>query len=98
MATQLIEVDAEQPDPDAIARAAAVLRKGRVVAIPTDTLYGLAADPWNPSAVARVFAIKGRPEDRALPLVAADIDQVRQWIGELTPLPVGSRNASGPDR
>ena len=78
-----VVVDPVQPDPVAVAGAAATLRGGGVVAIPTDTLYGLAADPWNQAAVARVFAIKGRPDDRALPLVAADIDQVKQWIGEL---------------
>jgi L-threonylcarbamoyladenylate synthase len=78
-----VVVDPVRPDPTAIAYAAATLKNGGVVAIPTETLYGLAADPWNPSAVARVFAIKGRPADRALPLVAADIAQVRQWIGEL---------------
>jgi L-threonylcarbamoyladenylate synthase len=78
-----VVVDPVRPDPTAIAHAATTLKSGGVVAIPTDTLYGLAADPWNPVAVARVFAIKGRPADRALPLVAADIAQVRQWIGEL---------------
>jgi len=67
----------------AIARAAATLREGGVVAIPTDTLYGLAADPWNPAAVARIFAIKGREDDRALPLVAANVGQVTRWIGEM---------------
>jgi L-threonylcarbamoyladenylate synthase len=78
-----VVVDPVRPEPDAMAQAAATLRQGGVVAIPTDTLYGLAVDPWNSAAVARVFAIKGRREDRALPLVAADIDQVTQWIGEM---------------
>jgi L-threonylcarbamoyladenylate synthase len=78
-----IVVDPVQPDPMAITRAAATLKKGGVVAIPTDTLYGLAADPWNPAAVARIFTIKGREENRALPLVAANISQVTRWIGEM---------------
>src|SRR5215510_9871813 len=78
-----VVVDPVRPDPTAIAHAATTLRHGGVVAIPTDTLYGLAVDPWNRAAVARVFAIKGRLDDRALPLVAADIDQVTQWIGEM---------------
>ena len=43
MATDLIEIDAEQPDPEAIARAAALVRRGRVVAIPTDALYTVVA-------------------------------------------------------
>jgi L-threonylcarbamoyladenylate synthase len=81
-----IVVDPDRPDPAAVARAAALLREGGVVAIPTDTLYGLAADPWNSAAVAKVFTIKGRPDDRALPLVAASVDQVEQWIGEMDPI------------
>jgi L-threonylcarbamoyladenylate synthase len=78
-----VVVDPVQPDPLEIARAAATLREGGVVAIPTDTLYGLAADPWNPAAVARILAIKGREEGRALPLVAANVTQVTRWIGEM---------------
>ena len=81
-----VVVDPVRPDPTAITHAVATLRGGGVVAIPTDTLYGLAADPWNSAAVAKVFTIKGRPDDRALPLVAADVDQVQHWIGELNPV------------
>jgi L-threonylcarbamoyladenylate synthase len=81
-----VVVDPVRPDPTAITHAAATLGMGGVVAVPTDTLYGLAVDPWNPAAVARVFAIKGRENDRALPLVAADVGQVRRWIGELNPV------------
>jgi L-threonylcarbamoyladenylate synthase len=67
--TDLIEIDAEAPDPDAIDRAAAMLRKGRVVAIPTDALYTLVADPFNLGAVSRVFVAKGRDMHRSLPLL-----------------------------
>lgn len=78
-----VVVDPVRPDPTALAHAVAMLRKGGVVAIPTDTLYGLAADPWNPAAVAKIFRIKGRPDDRALPLVASDVTQVEEWIGAM---------------
>ena len=54
--------------PQAIARAAAVLREGGLVAIPTETVYGLAADASNAAAVARLYAAKGRP--RFNPLIA----------------------------
>lgn len=50
----------------------AALRRGLVVVLPTDTLYGLCADPFNPSAVDRVFALKQRPRDVALPVLFAD--------------------------
>lgn len=56
----------------------AVLRAGGVVAYPTDTLYGLAADPRSERAVARIFALKGRAETSALPLIAADLEQARE--------------------
>ena len=49
------------PDPEGIARAVAVLRRGKLVGMPTETVYGLAGDATNPEAVARVFAAKGRP-------------------------------------
>ena len=72
MATDLIEIDAESPDAEAIARAASTLRKGRVVAIPTDALYTLVADPFNLRAVSRVFHAKGRDAHRSLPLLIND--------------------------
>ena len=56
--------------------AADLLRGGGVVAIPTDTLYGLAADAFNLDAIERVFAIKGRPEGLALPVLLADAAQL----------------------
>ena len=65
-------VDPRAPDRAAIAEAAATIRDGGIVAFPTDTLYGLAADPRDPRAVARIFAVKGRPADRAVPLIACD--------------------------
>lgn len=53
-------------DPDAIERAASLLRKGRLVAFPTETVYGLGADALQPAAVARVFEAKGRPRGHPL--------------------------------
>src|SRR3984893_5542138 len=73
-------------DVNAIERAAQIICGGGVVAVPTDTLYGLAADPFRADAVARVFAVKGRSTERALPLIAADTAQVVQFIGALTPM------------
>jgi len=65
--------------------AAKLIRAGAVVAIPTDTLYGLAANPFSEEAVLRVFAAKGRPADRPLPLVAADVGQIEAHLGRLPP-------------
>lgn len=52
------------------------LREGGVATIPTDTLYGLAADAFNSDAIERVFAIKERPEGMALPVLLADMEQL----------------------
>ncbi|MGY4803793.1 L-threonylcarbamoyladenylate synthase, partial [Teichococcus aerofrigidensis] len=56
------------PAEGGVARAAALLRQGRLVAFPTETVYGLGADARNPEAVARIFAAKGRP--RFNPLIS----------------------------
>jgi L-threonylcarbamoyladenylate synthase len=81
-----VAIDARQPAAVPLAEAAAVIRAGGVVAMPTDTLYGLAANPFSNAAVTRVFAAKGRSAERALPLVAADVDQVINQIGPLSEL------------
>jgi L-threonylcarbamoyladenylate synthase len=79
-----VPVSSEEPEPEALARAAAVIHAGGVVALPTDTLYGLAVDAFNEAAVRRVFAVKGRPLGRALPLIASEIEQVTSLLGPLT--------------
>jgi len=84
MDTDLIEIDAEEPDPAAISRAAAMLRKGRVVAIPTDALYTLVADPFNLRAVSRVFVAKGRDSHRSLPLLINDSLMAEDLARELS--------------
>jgi L-threonylcarbamoyladenylate synthase len=72
------EISADQPEPAVIALAADVLRQGGVVAYPTDTLYGLAVDPRNGDAVARLYAAKGRGAQSAIPLIAASLEQAQE--------------------
>ncbi len=69
---------------DPLAQAVDVLRRGGLVAYPTDTLYGLGADALNEAAVERVFEAKGRPEGMALPVVIGDIEQL---AGVADPVP-----------
>jgi L-threonylcarbamoyladenylate synthase len=76
--------------------AVRVIDAGRVVALPTDTLYGLAADPFRPDAVERVFHVKGRAADRALLLIAADRAQVVRYVGPLHALADRLANAFWP--
>lgn len=61
---------------DAVARAAALLRAGEVVGIPTETVYGLGADALNGAAVRKIFAAKGRPSDNPLIVHIADFEQI----------------------
>jgi L-threonylcarbamoyladenylate synthase len=78
-------IEAGRPDRRALARAAAILRRGGVVAYPTDTLYGLAANPASAAAVGQLYRIKGRPVDLAIPLIASGIPQIVDAGGTLPP-------------
>lgn len=80
----ILQVQPESPDPAVIREAAELIRRGLVVAYPTDTLYGLAADPRNAGAVRRLYELKGRAESSALTLIAADRAHVAA-AGEMTP-------------
>src|SRR4051794_13569867 len=73
-----VRIDPARFTADDLEAALAALRDGGVVAYPTDTLYGLAADPRRSDAVRRVFALKGRPDAAALTLIAADLAQARE--------------------
>ena len=84
MATDLIEINPEQPEPSAIERAAAAIRRGEVVAIPTDALYVLVADPFNLAAVGRVFQAKGREPQRSLPILVSDLLMAEDLVREIT--------------
>jgi len=66
-----------------ISHAADVLRNGGIVACPTDTVYALAADCRNASAVAKVYEAKGRPANAPLPLLVHDIEQVEMVVSTL---------------
>ena len=77
-------VDPGSPQRDAIQEAAKWILSGGVVALPTDTLYGLAADPFSADAVARLFLAKGRAAARAVPLIAADVPQITAYLGPLS--------------
>ncbi len=65
-------------------RAVALLRAGRLVAFPTETVYGLGADAANPEAVRRIFAAKGRPADHPLIVHLAGLDQLDSWANDLS--------------
>ena len=75
LGAEILKVSPESPQRGVIDYAASFIKRGDVVAIPTDTFYGLSADPFNLAAIERVFQIKGRPENRALPILVDSIEQ-----------------------
>lgn len=64
---------------DSVLEAVAALRRGEVIGLPTETVYGLAADASNPEAVRKIFALKGRPADHPLIVHIADTDSLSRW-------------------
>jgi L-threonylcarbamoyladenylate synthase len=75
--------------PDAAAALDAALdalRRGDVVGLPTETVYGLAGDASDPAAVARIFALKGRPADHPLIVHVAGIEALDAWARDIPPL------------
>jgi L-threonylcarbamoyladenylate synthase len=95
---RIIKID-PHPEPEALAEAAAHLKLGQLVGMPTETFYGIAADALSEAAVAKVFSLKGRGAVLALPVIVAsmamleDIAQVprlarklaeRFWPGALS--------------
>ncbi|MGC2520623.1 MAG: L-threonylcarbamoyladenylate synthase [Burkholderiales bacterium] len=69
--------------PPSIGDAAAVLKRGGLVAFPTETVYGLGADASNPAAVARIYAVKGRPPNHPVIVHIGDVAQLSRWAREV---------------
>lgn len=76
LVTRHLTVDPRHPDPLVIAQAAAILRRGGLVAFPTETVYGLGANACDDPAVARIFAAKGRPVDNPLIVHVGDPGEI----------------------
>src|ERR1700687_1029310 len=71
-------------DPTLIAKVVDLLRSGGLVALPTETVYGLGADAENELAVRRIFAVKGRPLSHPLIVHVANLASARDWATELS--------------
>ena len=85
MATDLIEIQPLDPSPESLDRAAEAVRRGRVIAIPTDALYALVGDPFSLLAVRQVYHAKGREIHRALPILVRDTMMVEEFAREISP-------------
>jgi L-threonylcarbamoyladenylate synthase len=82
--TQIIETSNENPQPEALERAAEAIRRGKVIAIPTEALYVLAADPFQLQAVAGVFRAKGRDSHRSQPILVDSLQTAEDYCVNLT--------------
>jgi len=80
-----LRVDSLQPTREQLAPAASAIESGGIVAFPTDTFYGLAVDPRSSVAVRKLFQLKLRSGSQPLPLIADNIAQVVEHVGQFTP-------------
>ena len=64
-------------------KAIKCLKSGGIIAIPTDTVYGLGADPFNPSAVQKLYTVKGRPDGNPIPLVLSSVRDIHRFSRNL---------------
>ena len=83
MRAEIVKINSEKPEASLIRYAADQIRAGEVLGIPTDTFYGLAADPFNIAAVDEIYRVKGRPETRALPILVRSLEQAMQLAREV---------------
>jgi tRNA threonylcarbamoyl adenosine modification protein (Sua5/YciO/YrdC/YwlC family) len=81
---EIVKINPETPEPSLIRYAADQIRAGEVLGMPTDTFYGLAADPFNLRAVDRVYDIKTRNRHKPLSLLIDSIDQAEELSKSLT--------------
>jgi len=72
---EVLRIHPDEPEPILIEQVAESLRRGEVVALPTDTFYGLAVDPVNLRAVERIYDLKSRARHKPLSLLIADVSQ-----------------------
>jgi len=78
--TEVIKIDR----PEVFDRAISILKRGGLIALPTDTVYGLAADPWNGEAVSKLFKVKSRSELESIPVLLRGEDAIDEVAVNLT--------------
>ncbi|MBN3038268.1 MAG: threonylcarbamoyl-AMP synthase [Candidatus Omnitrophica bacterium] len=83
MKTEIINIDPQDLDLDKIKKAAMIITEGGIVAFPTETVYGLAADYSNSEAVKRIFTIKRRPEHKPLTIQIHDINSLNELVSDI---------------
>ena len=78
--SKVVQADSSCPNIDVIEEAVRVLRKGGLIVMPTDTVYGLIADPFNEDSVLQVYKVKERSPDKPLPILLAEAHHALMFI------------------
>ncbi len=86
MVTEVLHVEDRSALSEELSRAGAILRRGGLVAFPTETVYGIAVSARDPAAVDRLYAIKGRPRTKPMTVMVADTDPVLEIAQDPSPL------------
>jgi len=83
--TELLRINSKRPNESIIARASKLISSGEIVAFPTETVYGLGANALDPSAISKIYQMKGRPSDNPLIVHIADMKMLRRLVSEISP-------------
>ena len=86
MYTQLIKINPNHPSVSTLKKTAAIIKKGGLVILPTDTVYGLVCDATNPAAVRKLFKIKKRPLSQPLSIALSDLSHIYKYVENLPEL------------
>lgn len=86
MRTKVLRINPKNPEISKIRKAAATLRHGKLVAFPTETVYGLGANALDPRAVEKIFKAKGRPADNPLIVHISDRNDLLFLVKDITPM------------
>ena len=85
MNTTIIPINPQAIDFEAIAQAGEILKKGGLVAFPTETVYGLGGDATNPDASHKIYSAKGRPSDNPLIVHITNMEALEKMVAEVPP-------------
>ncbi len=81
-----VKIDPLRPETSILKKAVEILKKGEVIALPTDTFYALGADGLNSEAIKRVYEIKGRDYKKPILLLISDREQISSLVSEIPPV------------
>jgi L-threonylcarbamoyladenylate synthase len=83
---EIMRIDPAQPSPQLIDKAAEVIQGGGVIIYPTETLYGLGANPLDPQAMKKLYTIKGREKTKPIPFLIKDLEMLETLVADIPPI------------